>query len=292
MRYSGAVALAAALPPSVLASHHERVASRLIPGTNETLPIVGLGNSVSFRDEDLSIASKLSDVLLGQGGSYIDVGGVSRFSVGQLAREKGATDKLFLGNYLDPNDEQAMHEEARTVARGQGKDALDLVHTRDLQGYRAQIGQYRALKAAGLVRYIGVARSGQRNFDAIMKLIDDGLVDFVQINYSMLEPKAADRLLPLARDQGVAVNISRPFINGRYFGMVSGQVLPDWAAEFDCESWAQFSLKFILAHPAVNCVLTETANPAHALDNLGAGHGRLPDAATRQRMLNVMQNLV
>ena len=268
------------------------MASRLIPGTDETLPIVGLGNSVSFRDKDLSVASQLVDVFLEQGGSYIDVGGVSRFSVGQLAREKDATDKLFLGNYLDPKDEQAMREEARTVANAQGKNALDLVHTRDLQGYRAQIGQYRALKAAGLVRYIGVARSGQQNFDAIMKLIDDGLVDFVQINYSMVEPEAADRLLPLARDRGVAVNISRPFINGRYFGMVSGQELPDWAAEFDCESWAQFSLKFILAHPAVNCVLTETANPAHALDNLGAGYGRLPDAATRQRMLNVMQNLV
>ncbi len=291
MRYSGAAALAASLPLSVLAAHHERVASRPIPGTDETLPIVGLGNSASFRDQDLSVASQLIDVFLEKGGSYVDVGGASRFSVGQLAIDKSASDKLFLGNYLDPKDEQAMREEAQTIAKAQGKDALDLVHTRNLEGYRARIDDYRALKEAGLVRYIGIARSGQRSFDAIMRLIDDGLVDFVQVNYSLVEPEAAESLLPLAAEKGVAVNINRPFINGRYFGMVSGHELPDWVAEFDCESWAQFSLKFILANPVVNCVLTETANPSHAIDNLGAGFGRLPDKETQQRMLEVIRNL-
>jgi aryl-alcohol dehydrogenase-like predicted oxidoreductase len=147
------------------------------------------------------------------------------------------------------------------------------------------------MKEDGLVRYIGVARTGADGFDAIGQLVEEGLVDFIQINYSLVEPEAADRLLPLAADKGVAVSISRPFINGRYFGMVSGVELPDWVADFDCDSWAQFSLKFIIAHPAVNCVLTETANLKHAVDNLGAGYGRLPDAATQQKMRDVFAKI-
>ena len=94
-----------------------------------------------------------------------------------------------------------------------------------------------------------------------------------------------------ANNYGVAVNINRPFMNGRYFGMVSGKQLPEWAADFDCESWAQFVLKFIVAHPAVNCVLTETADPKHAIDNLGAGYGGLPDLSTQKKMLELIRDL-
>jgi len=239
----------------------------------------------------LSAAANLIDVFLEHGGGFVDAGGVSRMVVGQIAQEKNASDKLFIGNYLDPKDAGAMRREAATVAKGQGKAALDLVHTRNLAEYRSRHDDYRQMKEDGLVRYIGVARSGAQTFDAIGQLVRDGLVDFIQINYSLVEPQAADRLLPLAADHGVAVDINRPFINGRYFGMVSGISLPAWAAEFDCQSWAQFSLKFIVAHPAVNCVLTETANPQHAHDNLGAGYGGLPDKAAQQKMLALIAGL-
>jgi aryl-alcohol dehydrogenase-like predicted oxidoreductase len=126
----------------------------------------------------------------------------------------------------------------------------------------------------------------------MIDLMEAGSVDFVQVNYSMLEPEAGERVLPTAQDKGVSVLINRPFINGEFFSIVRGHELPEWAAEFDCESWAQFSLKFILSHPAVNCVLTETANPKHAVDNLGAGVGRLPDRETRQKMLALIQDKV
>ena len=291
LSFSGAAALAASLPVSSLAGQKEKIPARLIPGTNETLPVIGLGNSQSFRNEDLSAAAKLIDVFLEHGGGFVDAGGVSAMVVGRIAQDRHASDKLFIGNYLDPKDGEAMHSEAISVAESQGKAALDLVHTRDLAEYRSRHDQYRQMKDDGLVRYIGVARTGADGFDAIGKLVEDGLVDFIQINYSLVEPQAADRLLPLAADHGVAVSISRPFINGRYFGMVSDVELPGWVADFDCESWAQFSLKFIIAHPAVNCVLTETANPRHAVDNLGAGYGRLPDAATRQKMRDLIAGL-
>ena len=284
IQYTGMAAVAGSAPLAALAGESRPLPARPIPGTDEMMPIIGLGNSSSFRADDLSIACQLLDIFLDHGGRYIDVGGSSAFSVGKLGREKNASERLFLGNYVDPKDRSAMREDIAAIAEAQGKSALDLVHTRNLQEFRGQHDRYHALKEEGLVRFIGIARSGEQYHEAIGKLIEDGLVDFIQTNYSMLEPAAADRLLPLARDNGVAVNINRPFINGDYFSIVGGQELPEWAAEFDCHSWAQFSLKFILAHPAVNCVLTETANPEHAVDNLGAGFGRLPDADMQQRM--------
>ena len=184
-----------------------------------------------------------------------------------------------------------MRQEVLTIAKAQGKSALDLIHTRDTSAYRAQHDKYLALKEDGLVRYIGIARSGRQSFDSIVQLIESGLVDFVQVNYSLVEPEAAERVLPIAADNGVAVSINRPFQNGNFFSMVRGKDLPEWAADFDCESWAQFSLKFILAHPAVNCVLTETADPDHAIDNLGAGFGRLPNEQEQLRMLELIRNM-
>ncbi len=291
IHYSGAAAMSASLPLSVLAEEQRRLPTRPIPGTDEALPIIGLGNSSAFRADDLSAASKLIDIFLDHGGRYIDAGGSSRMSVGKLGIEKGASDSLFFGNYLDPGEVEAMHQEALIVARAQGKSALDLVHTRKLSDFRAQHDRYKALKEDGLVRFVGIARSGRQNFDAIEKLVVDGMVDFIQVNYSLVEPEAADRLLPLAMDKGVAVNINRPFINGNYFSLVRGHELPKWASDFDCHSWAQFSLKFILAHPAVNCVLTETTDPEHAVENLGAGFGRLPDERQQQLMRDVMQGI-
>ncbi len=288
---SGGAVVVASLPMSSLAGKQAKIPARLIPGTDEKLPVIGLGNSQSFRNEDMSAAANLIDIFLEHGGGYVDAGGVSAMVVGRIAQDKNASDKLFIGNYLDPKDGEAMHSEAISVAKGQGKDALDLVHTRNLAEYRSQHDRYLRMKEDGLVRYIGVARTGAQSFDAIGQLVEDGLVDFIQINYSLVEPEAAERLLPLAADKGVAVSISRPFINGRYFGMISGMELPEWAAEFDCQSWAQFSLKFIVAHPAVNCVLTETANLKHAIDNLGAGYGGLPNKAAQQKMLALIAGL-
>jgi aryl-alcohol dehydrogenase-like predicted oxidoreductase len=111
------------------------------------------------------------------------------------------------------------------------------------------------------------------------------------VNYSPLETEADQEILPMAKDKGVAVTINRPFINGEYFTKVRGHTVPEWAREFDCDNWAAFSIKFILSHPAVTCVLTETANPSHATQNLNAGFGRLPDEKTRQRMVSHLRDL-
>ena len=285
--YTGAATLAAAQPHLALAQ--EKLPTRPIPGTDEALAIVGLGNSAAFRSGDREASQQLLDIFLSRGGNYVDAGGASALIVGEIGQSMGKTDQLFIGNYIDPGSDY--EDSARALAAAQGKSSLDLVHTRDLQGFRAAHAQYRALKEQGLARFVGIARTGAQGFDTIAGFIEDGLIDFIQVNYSMLEPEAGDRLLPVAMDNGIGVAISRPFINGDYFSVVRGHELPPWAAEFDCDSWAQFSLKFILAHPAVNCVLTETANPRHAIENIGAGFGRLPDEATRQRMLEHLRSI-
>lgn len=287
--YSVAAGLLAAIPAS--AAPKQRISPRMIPGTAEALPVIGLGNSTAFREADLTAATDLLDVFLRHGGGFVDAGGVSRLSVGTIAQSRQASEQLFIGNYVDSRAVDAMQAEAARVAEGQGKRALDLIHTRDLTAYRANHAAYRQMQENGAVRYIGVARSGLDGFAAIEQLIVDGLVDFIQVNYSLVEPQAAERLLPLAADHGIAVSINRPFINGRYFDLVSGMTLPAWAAEFDCASWAQFALKFVVSNPAVNCVLTETANPKHAIDNLTAGYGGLPDLATQRKMLSLAQTL-
>lgn len=294
IRYTGAAAAAISAPLSVssCAADGLRIPTRSIPGTDEKLAIVGLGNSSAFREKDVETTRSLLEVFTSHGGSYIDAGGSTGPFVSDIAGQLGTRDSLFLGNYVDPKPIDALRADLRATAKAQDTDTLDLIHTRDVAAYAAQSEQFRQVKDEGLTRYVGIARSGKQSFDAIMRLIERKAVDFVQINYSLIEPEAADRLLPMAMEMGVAVNINRPFINGQYFSIVKGHTLPEWAADFDCHSWAQFSLKYILAHRAVNCVLTETTNPKHAVDNIEAGFGRLPDQKTRQRMRQVILDMV
>lgn len=291
IQISGTAALLAAAPLSACAANHELLRSRLIPGTDESLPVIGLGNSRPFGTGDLEVSRQLLDIFMERGGGYVDTSGQGRFTVGQIMAERKAHEQLFLGTYIDGKDLPAMRDEIKTVQEIQGGGELDLVITRAPKDFMARRDQFQQLREEGLTRHLGVGRPHQRFYPEMMDLMNAGAIDFVQVNYSMMEPEAADEILPLAMEKNIAVVINRPFINGDYFGMVRGQELPAWAAEFDCETWAQFSLKYILAHPAVTCVLTETSNPKHAIDNLGAGWGRLPDEAMRQRMRKVIEGL-
>jgi diketogulonate reductase-like aldo/keto reductase len=148
----------------------------------------------------------------------------------------------------------------------------------------------RAWKDAGQARYIGITVSSDNGHDRMESFMQTESFEFVHVNYSIVETHAEERVLPLARDRGMAVLINRPFMNGAYFQRVAGRELPSWAAEFDCTTWAQFSLKYILGHPSVTCVLTETTNPRHMVENIEAGLGRLPDEATRRRMRELLRS--
>ena len=253
---------------------------------------MGYGNSQAFRSGDLELSRQLVDILLDRGGSYIDAGGSSALLLAGIVREKSAHDELFLGTYINSLDEDLMHRKSRQVIETQGGNSpLDLVLSANLEEFGANADKFRRLKDEGLTRYVGVARHRASYHQEMMNLREAGVVDFVQVNYSILEPEAEERLLPMAQDKGVAILVNRPFVNGEYFPLVKGHELPSWAAEYDIHSWAQFSLKFIVSHPAVTCVLTETSKPAHAVDNLAGGMGRMPDEETRQRMRRVIDKL-
>lgn len=261
----------------------ESLPRRPIPSTGESLAVIGLGNSNAFRNGDKALSAEVINRLVDFGGTYIDCGGPSRFVVADVVAGLGVADDVFLGTYFTGADDALARDEVERLKATTGRESLDLMHNYPEDAV-PNWETFKDWKADGLTRHIGVSRHRKEAYPAMMELMETGTVDVLQVNYSLVEPEAEDRVLPMAMDKGVAVTINRPFINGRYFDIVRGKKLPDWAAEFDCDSWAQFSLKFIISHPAVTCVLTETANPKHAVDNLGAGLGRLPDAAMREKM--------
>jgi predicted aldo/keto reductase-like oxidoreductase len=289
IQYTGAATMTALATP---AWSTESLPTRPIPGTDEMLPIVGLGNSRAFAATDTEAASRVLDTFLQYGGGYVDLSGTSRFIAGQIIADRGAQQNTFLGNYLAGQNLDELRAEIRKLQSVQGEGPLDLSMKRDVADLAERADEFRVLKEEGLIRHIGIGRPHRRFYPAIKELIRDDVVDFIQVNYSMMEPEAAEEILPLAMDRNIAVVINRPFINGDYFGMVRGHELPEWAADFDCESWAQFSLKYILSNPAVNCVLTETSNPKHVIDNLGAGLGSMPDEKTRKKMREHFLGLV
>lgn len=276
LKLTGAAGLASLAPPALA----ESIATRNIPGSNERLPVIGLGNSNAFRRGDVETSVEVLDRLRQYGGRYVDCIGDSRFVAAQAAREL-EFDEVLLGAYFDLANPGVIEQEVAELSGDSGAMTL-------MQCFTDQVTEHwdvmRGFKDRGLTRFIGTARHTSEYYDTMIDLMKTGTLDVLQVNYSMLEPEAEERVLPTAMDQGVAVTINRPFINGRYFSVVRGKPLPDWAAEFDCESWAQFSLKYILSHPAVHCVLTETENPRHAVDNLRAGLGRMPDKKMRRRM--------
>lgn len=273
-----------------LAAATKALPTRPISDTGFQLPVVGLGNSNAFREGDVQASMGLIGLLHEHGGSYIDCSGSSRFTVAQAAKNLGIADDLFLGTYFTSEDETEAEAEVDQLLALTGKSQLDLMHSYP-EFAVPNWSLFQRWKEAGLTRFIGLARHRSEFYAPMMELMDTGTVDFIQVNYSPLETEADQEILPMALDKGVAVNINRPFINGEYFSVVRGHEVPEWASEFDCDNWAAFSIKFILSHPAVTCVLTETANPKHATQNLSAGIGRLPDQETRKRMVQHLRDL-
>ena len=289
---AGAAVALAALPLKTGAQEAQgKIAMRPIPSTGELLPIVGFGSSSIFSGDDFTGAAALLDALRDMGGKFIDTWPPAQATFGRYARENSAHDDLFLGTNITTGKGDADLQALSTAKARQGKEILDLIQLPRPNNITAQWPIVQRWKQDGHARYIGIAVTGQRFFDDVEWLLQNGEPDFIQINYSMLEPESGEKLLPLATDKGVAVVTNRPFINGQYFPRVAGKALPEWAADFDCQSWAQFSLKWILGNPQVNCTLAETTKLHHAVDNLSAGLGRLPDERERSRMQALMRSI-
>jgi len=267
----------------------ETIATRPIPSSGEPLPVVGYGSSAVYGGDDFTTAVELLHALRAAGGKFIDTWPAAQGTFGRYARENSAHDELFLATNIRTGTAASDLAAIETAKKAQGKPVLDMLQLARPDDFGAQWQRVKKWQAEGHAKYIGLAIARSSLYGIVEAAIEDG-ADFVQINYSMLEPESGERLIPMARDHGVAVVTNRPFVNGRYFPLVQGRELPAWAADFDCHSWAQFSLKWILGNPLVTCAITETSKVQHAVDNLGAGLGRFPDAAERARMQAFMRS--
>jgi diketogulonate reductase-like aldo/keto reductase len=283
------MAAAAALPAGAGAA--PQMLSRPIPASGETVPAVGLG---TWRVFDVGGAqaerAPLRDVLknlVELGGRVVDSSpmyGAAESVVGDLAAELAITDKLFLATKVWTSGRDAGVAQMEQSLKRMRARRLDLIQIHNLLDWRTHLKTLREWKAAGRIRYLGVTHYTSSAYDELERVLRAETLDFVQVNYSLGEREAERRILPLARDRGVAVLANRPFAEGGLFQRVRAQPVPPWAAEFGCESWAQFFLKWILAEPAVTCVIPGTSRPEHLVDNLNAAGGRLLDAAMRERM--------
>jgi diketogulonate reductase-like aldo/keto reductase len=272
--------------------------TRSIPSSGEALPVVGLGTWQTF-DTGASPAERqpLEEVLalfVKMGGRVIDSSpmyGRSEMVVGELAAKLGLQPLLFLATKVWTTGKKAGVEQMENSQRELQAKRIDLMQVHNLVDVDTHLATLRDWKQQGRIRYLGITHYTSSAYADVARLLRQEKLDFVQINYSLQEREAEASILPLAAERGVAVIANRPFGGGRLFGQVRGRELPAWAAEFDCRSWAQFFLKWVIAHPCVTCAIPATSNARHLEDNMQAGTGRLPDAKQRQRMTETIAGL-
>ena len=298
-RLIGASAAGLALPISIRAANESStMLTRVIPSSGEKLPVIGLGTWRAF-DVDLTTDNRrqLEQVLslfVKLGGRVIDSSpmyGRAEEVIGELTAALGIRDKLFLATKVwTHGKENGIKSMERSMALLRTK-RVDLMQVHNLVDVQTHLATLREWKQQGRIRYLGITHHEAGAFPDVEKIMRSEKLDFVQINYSLMEREAEERVLPLAQERGVAVIVNRPFGAGDLFGKVRSKPLPDWATEFDCRSWAQFFLKWIVGHPGVTCAIPATDKPGHLEDNMQGGLGRLPDENMRRRMVELVSSL-
>lgn len=292
--FSSALAATALLPQAALAQTGEApsIITRAIPGTGERLPAVGLGTASVFNSDDEQTrhaAAQVVQTLADAGGRLIDTAstyGDAESVLGKVIAAAGLQAKVFVATKLEAPDTAELK---RSLARLQTAK-VDLLQLHNVRDARQSLAPFKAWKAQGLCRYIGITSTYHGDFAAIEAVLGREKPDFVQIDYSLDDRTAQERILPLAAEVRAGVLTALPFGRARLFRAVRGRAIPDWAQGF-AGSWAQFFLKYLLADERVTAVIPGTSDPAHMADNLGAMRGRLPDAEQRQRMIAFVNSL-
>ena len=271
---------------------------RRIPKSGEALPAVGLGTwqvfDVANNPREYGQARETLRVFAEMGGRMIDSSpmyGSSEAVTGQLITELGLSGRLFLATKVWTSGKQAGVKQMKDSMRKLGVERLDLMQVHNLVDVQTHLATLHDWKEAGRIRYIGITHYHNGSHGELERLIKPGHIDFVQVNYSMAEPDAERRLLPVALETRTAVIINRPFAEGAVFTRVKDRPVPEWAREAGCETWSHFFLKWTLAQPAITCVIPGTRNPRHVADNLSAMSGPLPDPAMRRRMAEYYRSL-
>jgi aryl-alcohol dehydrogenase-like predicted oxidoreductase len=306
IKYSALSASALTLSPSMLSAIESgEMLKRAIPSTGEELPAVGLGSSATFsrmaRSDDATGLRNVLTTLLDNAGTVFDTAqgyGASEEVAGQYVRELGVQDKLFwttkfnaAGRGGGSADVETARAQVEDSFRYFGKTPIDCMLVHNLGDLETQFPIAKELKQDGRVRYIGTTNTRPQRVGELADVMRNEELDFIGLDYAVDNRGAADELLPLAQERGIGVFVYAPFGRTRLWSRVKGVDLPEWAAEIGVNSWAQFFIKFVLAHPAVTVVTPATTKPTNMIDNLGGGVGPLPDAAMQTRMAEFVDAL-
>lgn len=271
---------------------------RTIPRSGEAIPAVGLG---SYRTFDIGTSEQARKNMRAVLKAFIDLGGrvidsspmygSAEQVIGDLYAQLGITKAPFYATKVWAHGRREGIRQMEASARKLRSPAIDLLQIHNLVDWRTHIKTLYQWRDENRVRYVGITHYLTSAFDALAHVMKTEHIDFVQLPYSVVTREAERRLLPLAADLGIAVLVNEPFEQGQLFRSVRGRELPAWAADFDCHSWAQFFLKFILSHPSVTCPIPATSKLAHLRDNMQAGVGRLPNGPIRKQMAALMDSL-
>jgi aryl-alcohol dehydrogenase-like predicted oxidoreductase len=281
----------------------QQLLTRAIPSSGERVPLVGLGSSATFsqvaRSEDVSALSEVLRTMVERGGRVFDTApsyGASEEVAGRIARELGITDRIFWATKVNvarggAADPAAARAQIEASFKKIGKPKIDLIQVHNLGDVPTQLGILEEMKKQGRIRYIGVTTTNERQYAELEKIMRNEPLDFIGIDYAIDNREVEATILPLAQQRKIGVLVYAPFGRTRLWTRVAGREVPTWAREFDATTWAQFFLKFVAAHPAVTSITPATSRPQNMVDNLGAAVGRLPNAATRKRMIALVDAL-
>ena len=290
LKVLGGVGLAAGSCPSWLLAKSRQAIKKPIPVSGEKLAVIGMGSSRTFDVSEARARTALLPVLqafFDEGGALIDSSpmyGNAEQVLGDLLQGVDNKQALFAATKVWIEGKQQGMEQMQRSMQRMGVERFDLMQIHNLRDWQVHLETLNSWKNEGRIRYIGITTSHGRFHDELEVILDIEPLDFVQFSYNIANRDVEKRLLPLAHERNIAVLVNRPYARGDLFRVVKGKSLPDWAAEFDCNSWGQYFLKYVVSHPDVTCAIPATSSLKHMLDNMGAGFGRLPDAAMRRRM--------
>ena len=288
------------IPGGELFAQAQPLIQKRIPSSGESIPIIGIGTARRYEEVKNEAEKPPLRETIRQfqalGGKVIDSSpsyGTAEAVVGELVDGLKIRESLFLATKVS----------LRNVGREEGikqieesfkkyrTNKIDLIAVHNLRDTDTQLRTLREIKQAGRIRYVGITTSFDNQYGEFEQVMKKEDLDFIQVDYALDNRDAGERIIPLAGDRGMAVMINLPFGRGRLFNAVQGKKLPEWASEVDCQSWAQFFLKYIVSHPAITCAVPGMAQAKYVVDNLGAARGRLPDGATRRKMEQFIDNV-
>lgn len=301
LKFIGATTTAFTLAPwRTLAASTADAVAKAIPATGERLPVIGMGTWRTFNvGSDPALRDARTQVLqafFDEGGGMVDnspMYGSAQEVIGYALGKIGKPATLFSAEKVWTEDGTKTREQTSQTAARWGVETFDLMQIHNLAAWQAHLPVLRKMKEEGKIRYLGITTSHGSRHEAFEQIMRTEPLDFIQVTYNLTHRKVEERLLPLAAERGIAVIANRPFDGGTLVkGLKSKNApLPGWAAEIDCTTWASFLLKFVVSHPALTCAIPATTRVDHLRENMAARFGRLPDAATRERMIRHVEAL-